>query len=333
MKQSIKNWLKKFFPLPVKTFNREIHILKQMIAAQNKAFLSALEKNNYLIKDLALQLSSLSSKAEALDNIISVQNQLITKQEALDNNLISNQAESNEKMTSIISIQNQLITKQEEMVMAIEKRARRKLPNTDIQKQLWDLAGRQTAEYVSENMYKCKVFSAPDLLREYAVSQAGEGLYLEFGVYSGKTINQIADLKKDRIIYGFDSFEGLPETWRSGFEAGKFLKDTLPEVRDNVTLMKGWFDQTLPSFIQEHNEICAFIHIDCDLYSSSKTVLDFLAGRIVKGTIILFDEYFNYPGWKHNEFKAFQEFISASELKYEYIGYVKDWEQTAVKII
>lgn len=287
-----------------------------MIAAQNKAFLSALEKNNHLIKDLALQLSSLSSKAEALDN-----------------NLISNQAESNEKMTSIISIQNQLITKQEELVMAIEKRARRKLPNTDIQKQLWDLAGRQTAEYVSENMYKCKVFSAPELLREYAVSQAGEGLYLEFGVYSGKTINQIADLKKDRIIYGFDSFEGLPETWRSGFEAGKFLKDILPEVRDNVTLIKGWFDETLPSFIQEHNELCAFLHIDCDLYSSSKTVLDYLAGRIVKGTIILFDEYFNYPGWKHNEFKAFQEFISASELKYEYIGYVKDWEQTAVKII
>ena len=316
MKQSIKNWLKKFFPLPVKTFNSEIHILKQMIAAQNKAFLSALEKNNHLIKDLALQLSSLSSKAEALDN-----------------NLISNQAESNEKMTSIISIQNQLITKQEELVMAIEKRARRKLPNTDIQKQLWDLAGRQTAEYVSENMYKCKVFSAPELLREYAVSQAGEGLYLEFGVYSGKTINQIADLKKDRIIYGFDSFEGLPETWRSGFEAGKFLKDILPEVRDNVTLIKGWFDETLPSFIQEHNELCAFLHIDCDLYSSSKTVLDYLAGRIVKGTIILFDEYFNYPGWKHNEFKAFQEFISASELKYEYIGYVKDWEQTAVKII
>lgn len=316
MKQSIKNWLKKFFPLPVKTFNSEIHILKQMIAAQNKAFLSALEKNNHLIKDLALQLSSLSSKAEALDN-----------------NLISNQAESNEKMTSIISVQNQLITKQEELVMAIEKRARRKLPNTDIQKQLWDLAGRQTAEYVSENMYKCKVFSAPELLREYAVSQAEEGLYLEFGVYSGKTINQIADLKKDRIIYGFDSFEGLPETWRSGFEAGKFLKDILPEVRDNVTLIKGWFDETLPSFIQEHNEICAFVHIDCDLYSSSKTVLDYLAGRIVKGTIILFDEYFNYPGWKHNEFKAFQEFISASELKYEYIGYVKDWEQTAVKII
>lgn len=316
MKQSIKNWLKKFFPLPVKTFNSEIHILKQMIAAQNKAFLSALEKNNHLIKDLALQLSSLSSKAEALDN-----------------NLISNQAESNEKMTSIISVQNQLITKQEELVMAIEKRARRKLPNTDIQKQLWDLAGRQTAEYVSENMYKCKVFSAPELLREYAVSQAEEGLYLEFGVYSGKTINQIADLKKDRIIYGFDSFEGLPETWRSGFEAGKFLKDILPEVRDNVTLIKGWFDETLPSFIQEHNETCAFVHIDCDLYSSSKTVLDYLAGRIVKGTIILFDEYFNYPGWKHNEFKAFQEFISASELKYEYIGYVKDWEQTAVKII
>ena len=88
----------------------------------------------------------------------------------------------------------------------------------------------------------------------------------------------------------------------------------------------------LPPFIKEQPQPIAFIHIDCDLYSSTKTVFELLGRRIQPGCVIVFDEYFNYPGWQDGEFKAFQEFIQHSGLAYDYIGYNRRHEQVAVKI-
>lgn len=73
--------------------------------------------------------------------------------------------------------------------------------------------------------------------------------------------------------------------------------------------------------------------MDCDIYSSTKTIFEFCDDRIKKGTIIVFDEYFNYPNWQEHEFKAFQEFTKSNNIRYEYIGYVKEFEQVAVKIL
>jgi len=136
----------------------------------------------------------------------------------------------------------------------------------------------------------------------------------------------------DKVIYGFDSFEGLPETWRDGFEKQAFnLNDNLPQVNENVRLIKGWFNETLPEFIKEHPEPCAFIHVDCDLYSSTKTIFDSLKNQIVSGMVIAFDEYFNYPGWQEGEYKAFMEFVEEKHLEFEYIARTEH-EQVAVKI-
>jgi hypothetical protein len=77
----------------------------------------------------------------------------------------------------------------------------------------------------------------------------------------------------------------------------------------------------------------AFIHIDCDLYSATKTVLAQLAPMLVEGTVIVFDEYFNYPGWQQGEFKAFAEFIASHDrLGYDYIGYIRNGGQVAVRL-
>jgi hypothetical protein len=70
----------------------------------------------------------------------------------------------------------------------------------------------------------------------------------------------------------------------------------LPHVSSNVTLIKGWFDQTLPPFLEKHPAPVSFLHVDCDLYSSTKTIFDSLRTRFRPGTVIVFDEYFNYPG-------------------------------------
>ncbi|TXJ54800.1 hypothetical protein EPJ67_11080 [Brachyspira aalborgi] len=81
-----------------------------------------------------------------------------------------------------------------------------------------------------------------------------------------------------------------------------------------------YFYETLPKFLEEYKEKAAFIHIDCDLYSSTKTIFDNIYDRIVPNTVIQFDEYYNYPGWRNHEFKAFQEFCKKYSVEYEYIG-------------
>jgi hypothetical protein len=159
-----------------------------------------------------------------------------------------------------------------------------------------------------------------------------DGHYLEFGVFTGGTIRYMARHVGNRTIHGFDSFEGLPEPW-SGFSLGgkSFdVKGRLPRVPGNVTLHRGYFDQSLPQWLNDHPGPVAFVHIDCDLYSSTKTILDLLASRLVNGTVILFDEYFNYPGWEQHEFKAFQEFVAARGVKYDYLAFAR--QQVAVRI-
>ena len=128
----------------------------------------------------------------------------------------------------------------------------------------------------------------------------------------------------------------MPEDWRGDsrfdLQKGAFnLNGKLPKVNKNVRLIKGWFNETLPEFVKAHPEPCAFIHVDCDLYSSTKTIFDNLKNQIVSGTVIAFDEYFNYTGWQEGEYKAFMEFIEGNHLEFEYIARTEH-EQVAVKI-
>lgn len=145
-------------------------------------------------------------------------------------------------------------------------------------------------------------------------------LWLEFGVFSGETINYISSFT-DKKVYGFDSFEGLPEKWRDGFDKGAFnLDGNLPQVRSNVELIKGWFNETLEGFLKTHTEPISFIHIDCDLYSSTKYIFDTVKHRLTKDCVIVFDELVNYPGFEDGEIKAFTEFVKENNVYYTWIG-------------
>ena len=147
-------------------------------------------------------------------------------------------------------------------------------------------------------------------------------LWLEFGVASGHTINYISQFTNDNV-YGFDSFNGLPETWREGFDKGTFnLNGNLPQVNSNVILIKGLFNETLESFIKTQNKKVSFIHIDCDLYSSTKYILNTLKDYISDGCIIVFDELVNFPEFDENnsELKALYEFINENNINFKWIG-------------
>ena len=158
-----------------------------------------------------------------------------------------------------------------------------------------------------------------------------EGLVLEFGVRFGASIRQIAALVKQEV-HGFDSFEGLPEAWHHEPKGSYSTKGVIPDVPENVTLHAGWFENTLPKFLDEISGSIRFMNIDCDLYSSTKTILEALAERIVPGTIIVFDEYIGNERWREDEFKAFQEAVVKFGWNYNYLCFSLWTKQAVIRI-
>ncbi len=192
-------------------------------------------------------------------------------------------------------------------------------------------AGWSSAQYFATFMLKAAQFNRKhDFLLDAVRRCAIDGLYLEFGVASGSTLRTIASAVPEKI-YGFDCFEGLPEDWRPGFPKGSFSQ-ALPVVPRNAELVVGMFDDSLPKFLELQTASVAFLHIDCDLYSSTKTIFDYLGGRLVPGSIIVFDEYMNYPGWRLHEFRAFQEFARDAKVKYSYQSLVPTHQQVCIRI-
>jgi len=195
------------------------------------------------------------------------------------------------------------------------------------------LALAQTVEFIEARLPTVPAYDSAFDVLALGLRRAREvsGLYLEFGVFEGFTINWIAKLT-DQHIYGFDSFEGLPEDWTAEHRRGAYKASVIPRVRANVSLVVGLFDQSLPGFIAEHPEKLAFVHIDSDLYSSAVTVFTLLGDRFQPGTVLVFDEYFNFPGWQEGEHHAFSELVAARGLEFEYLGYCRFGEQLALRI-
>ena len=157
------------------------------------------------------------------------------------------------------------------------------------------------------------------------------GSLLEFGVYSASSLRKIATNLPDRTAHGFDSFEGLPEAWqRQSVDAhgdvmsrGTFAMQALPDVPSNVVLHKGWFEQTLPTFPLLRQPI-ALLHVDCDLYSSTKTIFEYLGPSLVPGSVIVFDELLDYPGYENHEIRALFKFLTATRKTIEILGKTGD---------
>lgn len=172
-----------------------------------------------------------------------------------------------------------------------------------------------------------------DVMKVAFASATNDGFVCELGVYKGQSLNEIARHFSPVTVYGFDTFTGLPEFWREGFSKGAFdVSGEHLRFEDNCVLYKGLFDETLPTFLHDVKEPARLIHVDCDLYSSTQSALRVLAPRIKSGTVLVFDEYFNYPGWQAHEHKAFREFLDETGLSCRYLAYNRVSQQVAVVI-
>ncbi|MCA1719810.1 MAG: class I SAM-dependent methyltransferase [Actinobacteria bacterium] len=208
---------------------------------------------------------------------------------------------------------------------AWERRTRR-----DVWTALEQEAARSSAELVRTSMHALTLSTHPhQTLREALRAAPESGMSLEFGVATGTTLRIIAE-ERTGGVYGFDSFDGLPQDWRLGYDAGEFAHE-IPAVR-GAEIVVGLFADTLPGFLASHPDPVAFVHIDCDLYSSTAEVLEQLTPRLVDGTVLLFDEYYNFPGWQQHEHRAWCEYVERTGLEFEYAGLTMDDEQVWVRV-
>lgn len=186
--------------------------------------------------------------------------------------------------------------------------------------------------YVDAHMQRAMIFQSREQLWEYAMRDIRpDGMAAEFGVWEGYSIKRFAT--HFQLVYGFDSFLGLRQDWVGrDLVKGTFdRKGILPSVPDNVRLVPGWFDETIPSFLQEHGENLSFVHVDCDTYEATCTVLSLIGDRLQSGTVLVFDEYLGFPGWQEGEFLAWREHVEKSSLNYKYVAYSE--QQVALRVL
>jgi len=156
--------------------------------------------------------------------------------------------------------------------------------------------------------------------------------YLEFGVYEGESIKWWLENMKnpESRLFGFDSFEGLPEDWHDGLKQTLFdCSGKIPQIDDKrVVFVKGLFQDTLQNFISGYKpQSRIIVHIDSDLYSSALFCLTKLDHLMKKGTIIIFDEFLLL-----HEFLAFHDYIRSYSRKYSVIARTKSFGKIAIEL-
>lgn len=162
-------------------------------------------------------------------------------------------------------------------------------------------------------------------LLRHVLSLGPTGMALEFGVGRATSTRIIA---KSMPVIGFDSWLGLPENWRPKYGAGAFAYNPPGDI-PNVTLVDGWFEDTLPEIYWTSLTFIGLVHIDCDLYSSTKTVLDHIGDFLEPGTYVVFDEFWGYndgldASYKDHEYKAWREFAERTQIAWRVIGHCNE---------
>lgn len=177
----------------------------------------------------------------------------------------------------------------------------------------------------------------------FKMSQNLAGDIAEFGVFKGASLIRFAsymelfEYGKSRNIYGFDVFDSFPETEynedkvkREAFiqSAGEQsisdvdLMEVLQKkgIGDNVTLVKGDITKTLPEFLEKNPEkMFSLVNLDTDIYEPAEVILKYIYPRLVKGGILILDDYGVFPG----ETLAVNQYFEDKEVTIRKFGFSK----------
>jgi hypothetical protein len=186
----------------------------------------------------------------------------------------------------------------------------------------------------TRDMLKLALDAAMPLIEGQRLNRS-QGLVCEFGVGSGRSLRMTQELLPlDIEIHGFDTFTGLPQAWGSEPAGAYSTGGIVPNMEGEVYFHKGLFSDTIKPFLDELGDdaFLAYANIDCDLYTSTVDIFESFHGRIVEGTIIVFDEYICHPSWRQDEFRAWRECCKRFGWKYEYLGFSLPTKQAVVRV-
>jgi tetratricopeptide (TPR) repeat protein len=138
--------------------------------------------------------------------------------------------------------------------------------------------------------------------------------FYEFGVWMGDSFKYL--MRSFDTGYGFDTFEGLPETWRSVPKGTYTSYGAIPQI-EGAQFVVGEFDDTLPKFFEKPRPKASLINFDADLYSSTLCALINARPVIDVDTILIFDEFIINENWQQDEYKALNEFCMLKDFSYE----------------
>jgi O-methyltransferase len=139
------------------------------------------------------------------------------------------------------------------------------------------------------------------MIYQYArLANARQGDIAEVGVYRGGTAKLLARTCPDTTIHLFDTFAGMPQADASidRHKKGDFADTSLAQVQDflsdcpRVDFHPGFFPDTAGPV---RDRQFSLVHVDADIYQSTKDCLLFVYDRRVPGGVMIFDDY-EWPG-------------------------------------
>ncbi|MEK7324463.1 MAG: TylF/MycF/NovP-related O-methyltransferase [Chloroflexota bacterium] len=171
------------------------------------------------------------------------------------------------------------------------------------------------------------------LAYEFLNGNIMSGDYFEFGCWGGRTFRLAYEHHKIHFqgrmhFWLFDSFQGLPKLdpidehpkWKAG-DLCTSLDDFIRIVEDagipacSYTATAGYYEQTLTAELSANiasKAKAGLVYIDCDLYESTRKVLEFMYPMLQPGTVICFDDFYCFNGSpERGEQLAIREFLGA----------------------
>jgi len=195
--------------------------------------------------------------------------------------------------------------------------------------------------YLSCNSLRIGKFLAHFELYNMAKKSTGE--IVECGVFKGASLSRFAmfrelfENKDNRKIIGFDMFGKFPKTkFKADFKKRNNFISTAGEqgiskeqlikilknkgIYKNIDLVKGDITKTVPKYLEKNPELrISLLNLDTDIYEPAVTILENLYPKIVKGGILVLDDYGVFPG----ETKAVDEYFKNQKIKIQKFSYSK----------
>ena len=179
-----------------------------------------------------------------------------------------------------------------------------------------------------------------DIFKHIDIPTSSNSLFIELGVFTGHTLSLINQNTENIMVYGFDTFSGLPEDWVESNGNILYNKNafatSLPENTGKNTFIVGKVEDTLLDFLKEKNQKIKFIHLDLDLYSASKYALNTIFDYLEDEAIIVIDDVYGLPSWEEHSIKSLSECFDESKYEMEPVatcGWINGWASMALKII